>query len=104
MLIYCPCKNENEARNIASVLVEKKLIACANVFASASFYTWKGKREETNEWVLMAKTTSLKAKKVVVEIKKIHSYECPAIIVFPAKANKEFEKWVRFVVSKSTSP
>ncbi len=100
MLIYCPCKDENEARKIASALLEKKLIACANLFSSASLYAWKGKKTETAETILLCKTTKEKAKKAVVTIKKLHSYECPAVLVFPAKANKEFEKWV----SKSASP
>lgn len=104
MLIYCPCQYEDEAHEIARWLLDKKLIACANVFDSASFYTWKGKRKETTEWVLVAKTTKAKAKKAAAEIKKIHSYECPAIITFSAKANKEFEQWVSASVNKSTSP
>ncbi len=93
-IIYCPCKNEDEAREIAKRLLDKKLIACANIFNSASLYAWKGKRKETSEWVLVAKTTNAKAKKATTEIKRIHSYDCPAIIVIDAKANKEFETWV----------
>lgn len=94
-LIYCPCKDETEARNIASALLEKKLIACANLFSSASLYKWKDKKTETAETILLCKTTKAQAKKAVAAIKKLHSYECPAILVFPASANKEFEKWVK---------
>lgn len=94
MLIYCPCTDENEARNIATTLLEKKLVACATLFSSASLYAWKGKKTEATETVIIAKTTKSNAKKAVAAIKKMHSYECPAILVFPASANKEFKKWV----------
>ncbi len=98
-LVYCPCRYDDEAREIARELLRKKLIACANVFPITSLYRWKGKKSEHAETVLLCKTTATRTKKVVAEIKKLHSYECPAIIVIDAKANKEFEKWV----SKSTS-
>lgn len=93
-LIYCPYKYEDEAREIARELLRKKLIACANVFPITSLYVWKGKKVEAAETVLLCKTTAARAKKVVAEIKKMHSYECPAILVVNTEANKEFEKWV----------
>ena len=103
-LIYCPCKYDDEAREIARYLLKKKLIACANIFPINSLYTWKGKKIEQAETVLLCKTTKAQAKKAVAEIKKRHSYRCPAILVFPAKANEEFEKWVGASVNKSASP
>lgn len=99
-LVYCPCKYDDEAREIARELLRKKLIACANVFPITSLYVWKGKKVEQAEIVLLCKTTTARAKAVVAEIKKMHSYECPAILVIDAKANPEFEQ----LVSKSTSP
>lgn len=92
VIIYCPCKNKTEAKNISKQLVKKKLIACANIIESESIYCWKNKLCNEKEAIIIAKTN--KAKEAEKLIKKLHSYEIPAIIKINAKANKEFEKWV----------
>jgi len=92
-IIYTPCKNEQEAKKIAKILLFEKLIACANLIPSTSLYTWNGKQEEKNEIILIIKTSqAIKVEKRIVEL---HSYSLPCILTFSAKANKDFEKWVK---------
>lgn len=95
ILIYATCKNKQEAKTIARHLLEKKLIACANIFPIESLYLWKGKLEEAKENVLLLKTKNNNFKKIKKEIKKIHSYEIPVIIKIRGKAEKECEKWIK---------
>ena len=95
ILIYVPCRNEEEAEKIASELLKEKLIACANQFKSFSMYSWEGTVEYEPECVLIAKTTDANEEKVRKKIKELHSYELPAIISLPAKANAEYEAWVK---------
>lgn len=87
---YVPCKDKKEAEKIATYLVNKKLIACANIFPITSIYGWKGKTTKDSEYVLIAKTK----KNVEEEIKKLHSYETQCILRMKVKANKEYERWV----------
>ena len=95
VIVYVPCGNEEEARNIGKALVEKKLAACANYFPIKSIFNWKGKLDETGEILLLLKTTDEKWEAVKEEVKKMHSYEIPCIMKIEANANKEYEKWVR---------
>ncbi len=95
VLAYITCKNKKEAKEIASSLLNKKLIACANIFPIESMYRWKGKIQNDREVVLLAKTTSAKFKQVEKETKKMHSYEVPCILKINAKVNKEYGEWLK---------
>ncbi|MFH0868784.1 MAG: divalent-cation tolerance protein CutA [archaeon] len=93
--IYITNKDEKEASKIANHLLGKKLIACANVFPISSMFTWENKSKNVKEFALFAKTKPENFEKVKVEVKKVHSYECPCIVKFDVESNKEFEDWVR---------
>ena len=92
-LVYVTCKDKKEAEKIAIHLLRKRLIACANVFPIKSMYWWQGKIANDKENVIIAKTNNKNFKKVVSEVKKIHSYEIPCILKINATANKEYEGW-----------
>lgn len=94
IIVYITHKNQEEAEKIVSHLLNKKLIACANIFPIKSSYWWKGKIENSDEVVSIAKTKKENWKKIKSEVKKIHSYEVPCIIKMDVEANEEFEKWI----------
>ena len=92
---FVTCKDSEEARKIASSLVGKKLVACANIIPSIeSIYRWKGKVEESNETLLILKTRESLQEKVVKEIENMHSYELPAIEFFEAKTGQKVKEWI----------
>ena len=93
-LVYITCKDRKEAEMISNHLLRKRLIACANIFPIKSTYWWKGKITKSNEHVMIAKTSNKNFKKLVIEVKKIHSYEIPCILKINATANKEYEEWL----------
>jgi periplasmic divalent cation tolerance protein len=95
ILLYIPCKDKKEATNIAKVVVKKKFAACANIFPITSFYYWDKKLVEDNEVVLILKTSTDGYVDLEKEVKKLHSYDIPAIIKINAEANSEFENWVK---------
>lgn len=94
IIIYCPCKNRTEAKKIAKVLLDKKLIACANILQSDSMYCWENKLCSEKEAVMFLKSKKGNEGKINKEIKKLHSYSLPAIITFNCRSNKEFKQWV----------
>lgn len=96
-LIYITCKNQKEAQRIAKIIVDKKLAACANIFPKIqSYYHWQGKKVWDKESVLILKTKNLKVQKIIKEVKKIHSYTTPCILVFGIKeGNLDYFKWLR---------
>lgn len=95
-LIYVPCKNTSQSRKIASSLIQNKLAFCTNIIPTVySIYLWKGKVEKQQESLLLVKTTRLLTKRVMQEIKKLHSYSNPEILVFSVeKTTKKIETWI----------
>ena len=94
VFIYITNPNEEEARKIAKHLLEKKLIACANIFPINSLYWWQGKIADEKEVVVIAKTLEENFEKVKEEVKKIHSYSIPCIIKIPVSSNKSYFDWL----------
>lgn len=93
--VYITCKDEEEAVRISKHLLLKKLVACTNYFPIKSMYFWQGKLENSDEIVIFAKSISDKYKEIVSEVKKVHSYEVPAILKFEVTANSEYENWCK---------
>ena len=92
--VYVTCKDKKEARKIAQALLQKKLIACANIFPVESYFLWHGKLDEASEVALLAKTTERKIDAIRELITHLHSYEVPVISCWSGKANAAAEKWV----------
>jgi len=97
-LIYITCKDKKEAKKISKHLLEKKLIACSNMFPIESMYWWKNKIEDAKEIVILAKTNDKNYEKIKEEVKKLHSYDVPCILKIGSEANKEYDDWVRKVI------
>lgn len=95
-LIYITCKNQKEAQKIAKIIVDKKLASCANIFSEIqSYYHWQGKKIWDNESILILKTKSSKVKKIIKQVKKVHSYTTPCILAFEVKeGNKNYLEWI----------
>lgn len=95
IFVYITTGNKEEARKIAKHLLDKKLIACANIFPIESIYKWEGKVKNESEFVLIGKTLANKFEKIKKEIEKIHSYNIPCIIKIPVSSNKKYYDWVK---------
>jgi len=100
VLVYITAKNLKEAKNIAEILVKKRLVACANIVPKInSVYYWKGKLCSETEALILAKTVEVKAEEIIREVKKIHSYENPAISFIPIiKGSNEYFEWIKEMV------
>lgn len=94
--IYTTTSSNSEAQEISDLLLEKKLIACANIFPEIeSRYRWKGKVCKSKEVAVIFKTKANLYKKVEKEILKIHSYDVPCIVQIPwNSAAKPFGQWI----------
>lgn len=66
---------------MARHLVVKRLAACVSVMPKAySVYHWKGELEETDEWLLLIKTSRANLEKLSAALQTVHSYQVPEII------------------------
>ncbi len=73
------CASFAEAEKLAHILVENRLVACANIEEVKSCYRWRRRVETSTEWSLLCKTTEAAMRKAIQCIKANHSYELPAI-------------------------
>jgi len=68
--------SEQEARNIAQLLVSERKAACVNIIpAVESLFWWKGKLESARESLLVVKTRASLFPQIVEMVKRVHSYE-----------------------------
>ena len=87
--------NEAEARTIAAALVERRLVACAQISTIESVYNWEGKVQQEREYRLLLKTTADRYADVEGAILELHSYELPAIYAFAMEhAYEPYSEWV----------
>ena len=96
VFFYITAKNKREAKKIATILVKKKLVVCANIFNNIqSVFSWKNRVNFSKEVIIMGKTTKKLQTKIISEVKKIHSYDVPCIVFSKiSSGNKDFLKWI----------
>ena len=95
IFIYITNPTREEAKRVAKHLLEKKLIACANIFPVESLYWWEGKIAEENEVILVAKTTENKFEKINREVESIHPYKIPCVAKIPVALNEKYAIWLK---------
>lgn len=85
---------EEEAAEVTRTLVRERLAACGTLIRNArSIYTWQGNLEDTEEIVVILKTT--RADDAGSRLKELHPYDVPEILVLtPESANAAYSKWV----------
>ena len=100
-MVFITAPNKNEAEKISRVLLDKRLIACANIIENVkSAFWWHDKLESAEEVLLIAKTSASLIKKLIKAVKAVHSYDIPEIIAFPvADGYKPYLKWISEVVT-----
>jgi periplasmic divalent cation tolerance protein len=96
LVVLVTVGSKEEAKTVARDLLEKKLIACANLVPVQSLYMWEGEMQDDAEVLMIIKTTSAMFKDKLVEaIKNQHSYEVPEIIAMPITlGSTDYLKWI----------
>ncbi|HKJ74373.1 MAG TPA: divalent-cation tolerance protein CutA [Alphaproteobacteria bacterium] len=82
--VYITAPDEKSADEIARMLVENRLAACANIVPGMrSVYRWEGKIETDYEIAIIAKTRKDLVGKLTAEVMLVHPYDCPCIVTWP---------------------
>lgn len=86
---------KQDAEKLAELLLDKKLIACGQIFEIDSHYVWKNERFIEKEFMLMMKTKESLFGQVEKEIKENHPFEVAEIIALPIQnISKEYANWI----------
>lgn len=81
--------SKQEAENIVEKLLEKQLIACANITVVYSLFHWSGKTEKSEEYLIVMKSRKDLFEDLSETVKALHSYEIPEIIAVPVVEGSE---------------
>lgn len=96
-LLYVTAPNNEEAHAIAQALIEKRLIACANIFPQVqSVYRWNEKIQIDSEVVVTLKTEEELVQTVIDMICELHSYDVPCVISLPIEhGSRAYLDWIK---------
>lgn len=80
-LIYTVLADAASAREIAGILLEERLIACANILGEIeSVFVWEGERSCARECAVLFKTSAEALEKAAARLSELHPYDTPAIL------------------------
>lgn len=92
---FLTCKNDEEAKNIATHLISLHLIVCTKRTSVSSLYPWKAELEEAKEVLLIMEGRLSDFDKIEREIEKLHSYKTFVLTATPIeKINKDAKNWM----------
>jgi len=96
IVVFITAKDKKEAEKISRGLLEAKLIACANIVEGVqSLFWWQGKIDMSQEVLLVLKTKKVLFKKVMAQVKSLHSYQTPEIIALPiVNGSEDYLGWI----------
>ncbi len=96
VLVIVTASNRQEAEKIAGHLLDKRLIACANIIGPvSSLFWWTKKIEKAEEHILLMKSRLDKFKRLSRTVKELHSYKVPEIIALPIiEGSSKYLEWL----------
>ncbi|PZU96419.1 MAG: divalent-cation tolerance protein CutA [Pseudanabaena sp.] len=87
VVIMTTLPDQDQANNIAKILVEERLAACVQVLpAMTSTYIWEGNLCQESEHLVLIKTLESNYAAIMTRLKSLHPYEVPEAIAIPIKA------------------
>lgn len=86
-LIWCPFPDAPSAAAVAKLLLDERLIACANILPTMlALFEWDGAREEASEAGVLFKTDAALLERAMARLGEEHPYEEPAILAWRCDA------------------
>jgi periplasmic divalent cation tolerance protein len=97
IIVVMTAANKQEAAEIVRMLLEERLIACANILDSVhSVFWWKGKVEEEKEVLVFMKSRRSLFEKLSERVVELHSYDVPEILALQVvEGNHAYLEWLR---------
>lgn len=97
VVVLTTLPNRSKSRQLAKLILKKKLAACVNTVGPAdSFFWWEKKIDHTKEYLLLIKTQSSYFRPLCRLIEKHHPYSVPEIIALPIQSgNVSYLDWIR---------
>tara|TARA_B100001029_G_scaffold160351_1_gene148311 strand:+ start:362 stop:670 length:309 start_codon:yes stop_codon:yes gene_type:complete len=94
LLLITTESNKKVAKEIAKLLLKKKLAACVSLKDIYSIYEWEGKIEEVMEVEITIKSKPEFKNDLIVFLQEITSYKVPQILYKKFRSEKKYINWV----------
>jgi periplasmic divalent cation tolerance protein len=95
VIIVSTYPDKKSITRIANQLVRTRHAACVNITKISSIYAWRGKIENTSEYLAFFKTTAKNRRILKTKIIQTHPYEVPEIAEIEVNSiNKPYLSWL----------
>jgi periplasmic divalent cation tolerance protein len=104
LVVFVTTAGDEEAERIARALLDRRLIACANVIPHLhSLFRWDNELQQADESLLIMKTTPDTLEELTAVVRSHHSYEVPEVIALPVVGGShDYLSWITAEVRPST--
>ena len=99
LLLITTESNKKKAKEIAKLLLIKKLAACVSLKNIYSIYEWEGKIEEVVEVEITIKSKPKLKNALIDFLQRNTSYDIPQIIYKKFKSEKKYKNWLNNTIS-----
>ena len=98
VILYTTWPDPEGPARAAAVLLEERLIACANVLSPmVSVFRWEGEVQTEDETAVLFKTSRARAEEATARILALHPYDEPCVLALPTEKGLSasgFTGWV----------
>ena len=103
ILVFMTTGSRREAQRIAQALLEKHLIACANIYGPIeSHFWWQGKIEKAKEFLVLMKSHRNLFSMLSETVKKMHGHDVPEILgVSIVEGFQPYLEWLDSILGTS---
>ncbi len=92
----CTIESRQAAEKLAHALLERRLIACANLVPGVeSIYWWQGKIEKSGEVLMILKTATDRVEALKAAVSALHPYDTPELLFLTV--NDGLEKYLAWL-------
>ena len=85
-VVITTCATDDDARELATTLLDRQLAACVQVMPIHSYYVWEGAQQSESERLLLVKTRRTLYGDVEAALRAVHKYDTPEIVCLPVVA------------------
>ena len=82
------------AEALAQHLLLQRLAACVTLSPVSSWYHWQGSLARSEEVQLLIKTTAGRLEALAAAVQRLHSYDTPQWLSWPASAGPGYGQWL----------
>src|SRR3972149_3328266 len=103
ILVFVTTADKREAHKIVKKLLDRRLIACANIIGPVeSHFWWQNKIEKAEELLVIMKSNQKLFIDLSKAVKELHSYKVPEILAVPiVEGYQPYLEWLNASLAHS---